>query len=318
MPALIPLTGQISDTERHQWIDAINKARVNCNSQFKVVLIESLTAEQKHKAKIAVVADPDPSVLTTLPNLVWIQSLWAGVENLAGTGIGSQIKIVRLTDPQMAETMAEAVLAWTFYLHRDMPRYRQQQSEKRWQQHELQLPKYLNVTVFGLGKLGTAAALRLQSNGFTVRGWSNSKKQLEGIACYHGKGGFGEALKQTDVAVILLPLTNDTSGLFDESALKSLRRGGSIINFARGPILIENDLLTCLNSDHLDHAVLDVFNQEPPDSNHPFWSHNDITMLPHISAPTTIETAAGITSQHIDNYLSTGVIPQSVDRQRGY
>lgn len=92
----------------------------------------------------------------------------------------------------------------------------------------------------------------------------------------------------------------------------------SSCNFARGPIIVETDQLKLLDSGHLKHAVPDVFDIEPLAPQHPFWLHPKVTVLPHISAQTTVATAAIIAAQNIDQYLSTGVIPASANWERGH
>lgn len=310
----IPFIGQVETQEQTDWINAINSIA----KKFRLVPLDAVPADQLPQVEIAVVASPQPEKLMSLPNLKWIQSLWAGVEDILSSGIDPDISIVRLKDPQMAESMAEAVLAWTLYLHRNMPLYKRQQTRKIWQQHSLSTPQTCNVTVFGLGKLGSRAALRLKQNNFTVRGWSNSEKSIDGIDTCYGTDGFESVLPVTDIAVLLLPLTENTTGLFNKSCLLKLPTGASMINFSRGPIVVETDLLDCLDSKNLDHAVLDVFNEEPLPAGNLLWSHPDITVLPHISAPTTLSSAAAITAENIDNYLNSKTIPASVDRSRGY
>lgn len=310
----IPFIGKIATEELNDWTSAINSR----TDKFKVKPIEAMQQEQLQKAEVAIVANPDPDKLKALTNLKWVQSLWAGVEGLLGSGFNPELTIVRLTDPQMAESMSEAVLAWTLYLHRKMPQYATQQSLQQWQQLSLSAPQECNVSVFGLGKLGTRAALRLKQNQFTVRGWSNSSKSIDGIETFHGTNGLDSILPVTDIAIILLPLTAETTSLFNKRCMNKLPAGASIINFARGPIVVQTDLLECLNSSQLDHAVLDVFNEEPLPQNNPLWKHPNVTVLPHISAPTTLSTAASIAAENIDNYLASGNIPESVDRSRGY
>lgn len=310
----IPFIGRVAQQELDDWTAAINSR----TEMFTLVPVDSMSAEQLQKAEVAIVANPDPAILKNLSNLQWVQSLWAGVEGIVGSAIPGDVAIVRLTDPQMAETMAEAVLAWTLYLHRKMPGYAAQQSRKLWRALPHAAPQECNVSVFGIGKLGSVAALKLKQNNFTVRGWSNSRKSIAGVDTFDGADGFESILTLTDIAVILLPLTSETTGSFNKNTLSKLPGGASIINFARGPILVEADLIECLNTKHIDHAVLDVFDEEPLPENNPLWDHPDVTILPHISAPTTLSTAAEITATNIENYLNTGVIPESVDRKRGY
>ncbi|MGA9278154.1 MAG: hypothetical protein WBV89_14410, partial [Ilumatobacter sp.] len=82
----------------------------------------------------AVVDGPSAEQLAAMPNLAFVQSTWAGVEAVVPT-VPPAVAVARMVDPQMEVTMSEAVLAWTLYLHRDMPRYARQQRSREWQGH---------------------------------------------------------------------------------------------------------------------------------------------------------------------------------------
>ncbi|WP_269585674.1 2-hydroxyacid dehydrogenase [Roseibium sp. Sym1] len=315
MTPVVPFVSEASADERQAWRDALPEALKDIAI---VKPFEDLTADEREDATVAIVANPDPAKVAALRNLVWVQSLWAGVERLTAELPSEGPAIVRLTDPQMAETMSEAVLAWTFYLHRDMPRYQAQQRRKVWQGHDLRLPKERTVGVLGLGKLGGASALRLKDNGFNVLGWSRSAKALTGIACYHGADGLRTVLQKSDILVLLMPLTADTRGMIGSAELGDCKDGASLINFARGPILDDAALLHALDKGPLSHAVLDVFDEEPLPASHPFWDHDKVTVLPHISAPTITSTASRIVALNIGGYFADGTVPPSVDRSRGY
>lgn len=315
MKPVVPFVSEASPDERQAWRKALPAA---LEQVATVRPFEDLTPEEREAARVAIVANPDPSKVAALPNLVWVQSLWAGVERLMAELPADGPQIVRLTDPQMAETMSEAVLAWTLYLHRDMPRYRTQQQNRIWQDHVLKLPQERTVGVLGLGKLGSAAALRLKANGFDVLGWSRSAKAITGVACHHGMDGLRTVLGRSDILVLLMPLTAETRGLLGREELSACKDGAGLINFARGPILDEAALLEALDTGPLDHAVLDVFDAEPLPETHPFWVHDKVTVLPHISAPTIISTASRIVAQNIGGYFADGTVPPGVDRDRGY
>ncbi|MTH96718.1 glyoxylate/hydroxypyruvate reductase A [Roseibium sp. RKSG952] len=279
---------------------------------------DALSDTERRAARFAIVANPDPQDVARLPNLEWVQSLWAGVERLTAELPADGPRIVRLADPQMAVTMSEAVLAWTLYLHRDMPRYARQQSERRWKEHALITPDQRRIGILGLGALGQAAALRLRANGFRVSGWSRSPKSVAGVDCFHGQNGLEEVLARSGILVLLMPLTSETRGLVNAGLLARLPKGASLINFARGPIVDDTALIEALDAGHLSHAVLDVFSVEPLPAGHPYWSHPAVTVLPHISAPTLAKSAVAILAENIAAYLKTGNIPDSVDRKRGY
>jgi glyoxylate/hydroxypyruvate reductase A len=267
---------------------------------------------------IAIVANPDPADIARLPYLKWIHSVWAGVERLVGELGESRLPIVRLVDPQLSRTMAEAVLAWSYYLFRDMHAYAQLQRQHVWNQLPYRRPQQVTIGVLGLGALGAAAADRLKEAGFTVIGWSRRQREVAGIETFHGDRGLRDLLKRSEILVCLLPLTGETRGLLDADRLALLPENASLINFARGPIVVTDHLLAALDAGALKHAVLDVFDTEPLPSDAPYWDHPSITVLPHISAPTDRETAADIVAANIKAYRKNNELPPIVDLSRGY
>lgn len=283
-----------------------------------VVAFEELDASQRAACDVAVVANPRPEDVRSLPNLKWVHSVWAGVERLVTDLPAGDLEIVRLVDPQLAKTMAEAVLAWTLYLHRDMPRYARQQSARQWVAHEYARPERRTVSLLGLGALGAASAAKLLDAGFQVCGWSRTRKAVPGVDCYAGPGEVAAMLARTDVLVCLLPLTTQTRGILNAETLGALRAGAALVNFARGPIVDDAALRSALDAGSVSHAVLDVFDREPLPTDAWQWAHPKVTVLPHISAPTDPGTASAIVAANVRRYRESGVIPATVDRAAGY
>ena len=312
MKVQVPFVANISAPEATDWLQALEAAM----PEAEFVPFESLNTAKGHKT--AVVANPDPSAIKALPDLVWVQSLWAGVEKLLHEPALDGVGISRLVDPALATTMAEAVLAWTLYLHRDMPDYKVQQNKKRWQQLPYVPAAKRRVGILGLGKLGEVAAKALVHTGFDVMGWSRQEKKIVGVRCFSGPESLPRMISQSDILVCLLPLTPATRSLVGEALFTKMPQGSALINFGRGPIIDTAALLHALDNGSLNHAVLDVFDQEPLEENSPLWHHPKITVLPHISAPTTLETAAKITCENLRTYFSTGETPQLVSRATGY
>ncbi|MCH2192027.1 MAG: glyoxylate/hydroxypyruvate reductase A [Gammaproteobacteria bacterium] len=316
MQKIIPFTGRLTKAESQLWITALQQAM----TEFKIAPLSELSELEAAKIDVAIVANPDPNELTKLKNLKWIHSVWAGVEGLLQSNIRHEIDIVRLIDSNLAQVMSEAALAATMFIHRDMPLYQSQQTESIWHQHKVTLSKDRNIGILGIGELGLKVGQNLVKNGFQVAGWGRSKRDtsMYGITTMHGKAGLKSLLQNSEILIILLPLTPDTRGLMNDKRLTQLPQGASVINFARGPILEEKALLRQLDSGYLAHAVLDVFDQEPLPSQHPYWSHNKITVWPHIAAPTDRESAARIVSANIRRYFESNQLPQIVDRENHY
>ena len=310
----IAFISQVSQESQNAWLEAIKKAL----PKEDILSYDNLTEAQRGIVDLAIVADPDPKKLKSLPALKWVQSLWAGVEKMTAQLGDVPFKLVRLEDPEMALKMAEAVVAWVLYLHRDMPLYAHQQRQKIWKEQKHTRAGGRHIGLIGLGHLGKEAAMALLRQHFEVSGWSRSQKKIDGMICYAGEDGLLGMLSKVDIAVCLIPLTSQTRHLINHERLNAMPAGAQIINFARSGIMDMDALLTVLDQGHIKHAVLDVFDKEPLPSSSPLWSHSGVTVLPHISGPTNLETASQIVAKNIQHYRATNEIPDCVDMVRGY
>lgn len=296
-------------------VDALRSELPECD----VEILADIPDTRLDEITVAIVDGPDAAQLASIPNLGLVQSTWAGVERVLPAMPGD-VALARMIDPQLGFTMAEAVLAWTLYLHREMPVYAAQQRAHDWTQQPSVRAEQRRVGVLGLGVLGELAATTLVDQRFAVSGWSRAPKDIRGVRSLHGDGGFDELLATSDIVVNLLPHTDATCGLLDATAFARMPAGSSVINFGRGPTVVDADLLDALDRHHLEHAVLDVFNVEPLPDDHPFWDHPRVTVLPHISGPTTPDTAAVIAAANVRRFLADGTLPADavVDPDRGY
>jgi glyoxylate/hydroxypyruvate reductase len=311
---IVPFVHGLNNQEEAIWLTALRGA----TQELEIVSGREMSPDQADAAQVAIVANPNPADLARMPNLKWVHSLWAGVEKLMPALAGGELKVARLVDDVLTQTMAEAVLAWCLYLHRDMPRYRAQQYTQSWQQWPMMRARDRTIGVLGLGQLGSAAATRLAANDFKVLGWSRSSKIIEGVTTFCGDDGLPTVLNKADIVVALLPVTPETTALLDARRLSTMKQGASLINFARGAILDHHALVACLDSGALAHAVLDVFMQEPLPPDSPLWTHPKITILPHISAPTNKQSAALQVTGAIKAWYFDGKLPPFVEVGRGY
>jgi glyoxylate/hydroxypyruvate reductase A len=315
MPSPLLLLTDLAPGEAAAWHTALARAMPD---ETIVPWTPHLGADRLAAIEIAIVANPPPGVLETLPALRWIQSLWAGVDKLLASALPDDVPVVRMIDPALGRAMAEAVAAIVLHLHRDFPRYAAQQQRGDWRQLPLVAAADRAVTILGLGEMGAAAASMLANLGFRVTGWSRSPRDLPGIRTHAGPAGLATALTGADILVNLLPLTPDTRGILGAATFAQLAPGAAIVNVGRGGHLVERDLLEALEAGRIGHAVLDVFETEPLPRDHPFWSHPKVTVLPHVTAPTNMPSAAAIVARAIAAYRRNGTIPPTVDRGRGY
>jgi C-terminal binding protein len=122
-----------------------------------------------------------------------------------------------------------------------------------------------NFGILGLGRIGTAVALRARAFGFHVSFYDpylpNGAELALGIGRAHS---LDELLRETDTLSIHTPLTPETTGLLDHDRLSLLRPGAVVVNTARGRIVDLDALLVLLRSGHIAGAGIDVLPVEPP------------------------------------------------------
>ena len=268
---------------------------------------------------IALVANPAPGSLAGLPALRLIQSLWAGVDRLlADATVPAHVPLARMVDPDMGEAMAQTALWAVLGVHRGFLRCAAQQRAALWKPPVFRRTDEISVAVLGLGELGRGAAQRLAQHGYRVLGWSRRLADVAGVETHTGPAALREVLGRAQIAVNLLPLTPATHGLFDATTFALMPAGASFVNLARGAHVVEADLLAALDAGHLQHAVLDVFDTEPLPPDHPFWPHPQITVLPHIAAPTDPRSAVAIAARNVRALREGRPLSGVVDRGRGY
>ena len=122
-----------------------------------------------------------------------------------------------------------------------------------------------NFGIVGLGRIGTAVALRARAFGFRVTFYDPYLPNGADLALGIGRAAtLEDLLRQTDTLSVHTPLTPETRGLLGHDQLALLRRGAVVVNTARGPIIDLNALLELLRSEHIAAAGLDVLPVEPP------------------------------------------------------
>ena len=271
------------------------------------------------RVEIAIVANPPPGVLSQLPNLKLIQSLWAGVDKLlSDPTLPPHVPLCRLVDPNLNQAMTESVLLHVLTLHRRIPQYRAQQQQRQWKQLAQPLASETTVGILGLGELGVKAAMALGAVGFRVMGWSRNHKILAGVGTFWGEDGLRQLLGQIPILVNLLPLTPQTQGLLNQSLFAQLPQGAGLVNVARGKHLVEADLLEALGSGQLSHAILDVFTTEPLPVDYPFWPHPGITLLPHVAAYSHPQSSLERVKENLIRFRTGQPLMYRVDRELGY
>ncbi|MCA0847402.1 2-hydroxyacid dehydrogenase [Salipiger thiooxidans] len=271
------------------------------------------------EVEYAVVWRPRTGDIAKFPNLKAVVSIGAGIDHvLADSELPEGVPIIRTVGDDLTQRMREYVALHVLRHHRDMPRQLQAQAEKDW--HAIVVPVAPNRTVgvMGLGNLGAAAAQTLSALGFNTRGWSKSPKDIPGVETFAGPEGIDAFLDGCEILVNLLPLTEQTTGILNAELFGKLAEGACLINCARGPHLVDADLLEALESGQIKQATLDVFHIEPLPVEHQFWDHPAITVTPHVASQIDAVTGGRIIAANLKTFEETGTCADVADAKRGY
>lgn len=267
----------------------------------------------------AVIWNPPPELFQRQRHLKALFSLGAGVNGLlALPTLPVHVPLIRMEDVGMAAQMQEYALYVALRQFRAMPCYEQAQSDRVWARQVMRMRDDFRIGVLGLGVLGGAVARSLAAFGFSVSGWSRSAKSISNVICETGAEGLDRVLAGSELLVLMLPVTDETSGLLDRDRIAKLPAGASICNLSRGDLVDDDALLDALDTGHIAAAYLDVFHVEPLPSEHRFWSHPRVCLTPHVAALTPYAIACHQVAEKILRLEAGLPVTGVVDRQRGY
>lgn len=124
---------------------------------------------------------------------------------------------------------------------------------------------------------------------------------------------FDEVLRESDYVTINCLLNDSTRGLIGEPQLRLMKPTASLVNTARGPIVDEQALVRALREGWIARAALDVYAQEPPREDHPFFSMDNVIVTPH-GLPWTEELVRDNGEEACDNMLAVarGELPGGI------
>lgn len=257
--------------------------------------------------------------LKNYPNLKCISSMGAGVDYLLkDPEIPEKVLLTRIVDPELSKTMFEFILAIVMNHLRGLTHFKQSQAYQKWKPAAYRRIEDVRIGIMGLGVIGSYVAKRLVDIGFRVNGWAQSSKPSCKAPVYIGNNELETFLNSTDILICLLPSTPSTHGLLNKDTLEMLPKGASLINVARGDILVDSDLIDLLDNEHLSLASLDVFQKEPLPNVHSFWMHPKIDVTPHVASLTNPKTVA---PQIVENYwrMKKGQdLLHAVSKTKGY
>ena len=265
-------------------------------------------------------------VLKAAQHLAWIQWPAAGVERCVQQPLLHE-RAPLLTNLQrtMGASIAEHVIAMMFALSRHFDEFYREQRQGHWESYasvpELEDLGGKTVLVAGLGGIGTEVARRAHALGMRVIATRASGHEGPDFVSYVGLPD--ELLKLTreaDFVVNCLPLTPETTGIFNKEFFGSMKRSAYFISIGRGRSTVTADLTAALTQGTIAGAGLDVVDPEPLPPESPLWHAPHLILTPHVSANTAVATEArgAVIAENLRRYVAGEPMLSVVDISKGY
>ena len=266
-----------------------------------------------------ILADP-PAIIAQLsqfPRLRWLQSTYAGVDALMRDDLRQDYTLTNVRGC-FGQLIAEYVFGLLLDNTRHFSTYHQQQQSALWQAQPYRTIAGQCMVILGTGSIGSHVARVAQAFGLRVIGVNRSGTTTEPAftQCY-AIDALPEALAQANVVVSVLPATPATHHLLNADSLAHCQ-DVMLFNVGRGNAVCEQGLLQAIEQGHIRHACLDVFQQEPLPSSHPFWAHPQISVTPHIAAESFPEQVMAIFADNYRRWHQGEPLQYQVDFGRGY
>ncbi len=253
--------------------------------------------------------------------LRWIQSSAAGLDHcLVPSVIDSSIPVTSASG-LFANQVAEQTLTLLLGLLRDLPASLRQQETRTFDRHPTQDLFGRTVGIVGLGGNGRRLAEVLAP--LVSRIVATDLFPIDKPDCVDElwpANQLPELLGESDVVVLCIPLNSQTESLIDSVALATLKPGAILINVARGPIVVESDLVDALTSGQLAGAGLDVTEVEPLPATSPLWSLPNVIITPHIGAQSArrVDDTTDFFCQNLRRWLDGESLYNLVDKRLGF
>ena len=264
-------------------------------------------------------------VLAEAKQLKWIQWPAAGVERCVQQPLLRQHNVL-LTNLQRAAgpSMAEHVLGMMLYLSRRFDYYLGEQQQAHWAGDDAPKAADLDgrtVLVVGLGGIGTEVARRAHAFGMRVTATRASGQAGPDFVSYVGlPDELPKLAKDADFVVNCLPLTPQTTGIFNHDFFALMKPTAYFISVGRGRSTVTADLVAALTERKIAGAGLDVTDPEPLPPESPLWRLRNVLITPHISANTPLadQERTALLQENLRRYSAGDPMLAVVDVERGY
>jgi phosphoglycerate dehydrogenase-like enzyme len=281
---------------------------------------EKPSAEQMARTEVLMAHVVPPKMLPAMPRLRWAQAMTAGVEGwlaLPDLPQGLTLTCARGTHQ---ESMPENIIGALLYVAKPYAAAAENQKHRKWVHGAAQPLTGKTLGILGLGAIGRDVARIASGLGMRVIGTRRHPEPLPNVAEIFLPDRTPQVLAESDFLLLLLPATPETDNFINAERLGMMKPGAWLLNFGRGHVIKDDDLIAAVSARKIAGAVLDVFRQEPLPAEHRFWSTEGILVLPHIGGPhpNRDRFVARLFVENLGRFLDGKPLRELVDRNAGY
>lgn len=251
-------------------------------------------------------------VMDSFPRLRLISRLGIGYDMIDVEAATARGIAVANTPSYCVEEVAAHSIAMIMSLSRGLPHYDRTMRKQLWQPVAAYpmaaRPSTTTVAVVGFGRIGSKVALGLKALGFRVLVIDPfaSKESVAGAGCEPVE--LAEALSESDIVSLHVPLDDQTRHMLRPETIATMKKGAVVVNTCRGGLIDETALIDALRSGQLGAAALDVFEQEPLSSDHPFLQQENVLISPHAAwySPESLKDLPVHAAQNVIDFFAQG------------
>ncbi|MEX2112386.1 MAG: NAD(P)-dependent oxidoreductase, partial [Pirellulales bacterium] len=253
--------------------------------------------------------------------LRWIQSSAAGLDHcLVPAVIGSEI-IVTSASGVLADQVTEHAIALVTALTRSLPTFFRAQQAKEFIRRPTRDLHHRTVGIVGFGGVGRRLAEVLRA--FKTRIVATDMFPVDKpdyVEALWPAERLYDLLRAVEIVFLCAPLNDRTRGLIDAAALATMQPGSTLVNVARGPLVVEAALVAALEAGHLSAAALDVTEQEPLPPTSRLWSMPNVIVTPHVGGQSRfrIDQMTDFFCENLRRYQAGESLLNLVDKQLGF
>lgn len=315
-------TAKMSDKHQSKLMDSFPQHQFSFFNGMADTPVESL---EKAQVLVTYGEDLTSEIVKKMSSLQWIQVLSAGLELMPFDALIERQVVVANARGIHQIPMAEYTMGMILQLARQGFEFYDLQKKSQWDR-SLRVDEAYGKTlgILGIGAIGTEIAKRAKAFGMNVLGLRRSEvsqnstmEYVDEIVSLENKE---KLFRESDYIVVLLPITAETTHFVGAEELSMMKESAYLINIARGQIVDEGALLEALQEKEIAGAVLDVFNEEPLPTTHPFWKADNLIITPHISgrSPYYMNRALEIFHHNLNNYPNVREMTNVIKLEQGY